>query len=179
MNFMNFHLNTTNFTHWPTLCSAPLVFRYVDTLYSDQKLMWTLRNELCHVKDKRIVKDRSGVVYGLDCSDCSAINVGGTGRQFKDRMKEHHADIIEHLDLASLTRYDIWYKHKKYKYLWQINNTLNIRSQMFSLTSSEWSYFDHFWIRIHTDSKIIDKNSHTKKYKYHRYLYFLWLDRLS
>ena len=55
----------------------------------------TLKNELCHLKDKRIVNDRSGVVYGLDCNDCSAIYVGETGRQVKDRMKEHQADIIK------------------------------------------------------------------------------------
>ena len=29
----------------------------------------TLNNEFCHLKDKRIVGDRSGVVYGLDCND--------------------------------------------------------------------------------------------------------------
>ena len=50
---------------------------------------------ICHLKDKRIASDRSGMVYGLDCSDCSAIYVGETGRQVKDRMKEHQADIIK------------------------------------------------------------------------------------
>ena len=35
------------------------------------------------------------MVYGLDCNDCSAIYVGETGRQVKDRMKEHQADIIK------------------------------------------------------------------------------------
>ena len=44
---------------------------------------------------------------------------------------------IEHLDITSSTRYDRRSKHKQYKYLWQINNTLKVRSQMFSLTSSE------------------------------------------
>ena len=39
--------------------------------------------------------------------------------------------------LASVTQYDRRFIHKKYKYLWQINNTLNIRSQIFILTSSE------------------------------------------
>ena len=55
----------------------------------------TLRNELCHLKDKHIENDRSGVVYGLDCNDCSAIYVGETGRQVKERMKEHRDDIIK------------------------------------------------------------------------------------
>jgi len=35
------------------------------------------------------------VVYGLDCNDCSAIYVGETGRQVKDRMKEHQANIVK------------------------------------------------------------------------------------
>ena len=50
----------------------------------------------------------------------------------------------EHLNLTSLIRYARRSKHKKYKYLWQINNTLNIRSQIFSLTSSEKCFFRSF-----------------------------------
>ena len=34
---------------------------------------------------------------------------------------------MEHLVLTSFTRYDRRSKHKKYKYMWQINNTLNGR----------------------------------------------------
>ena len=52
-----------------------------------------LRNELCHLKDKRSTGERAGVIYKLDCKDCDAKYVGETGRQLQDRMKEHQRDI--------------------------------------------------------------------------------------
>ena len=53
-----------------------------------------LRNELCHLKDKRNVGEKAGVVYKLDCKDCDAKYVGETGRQVQDRMNEHQRDIV-------------------------------------------------------------------------------------
>ena len=50
----------------------------------------------------------------------------------------------EHPDLISLIGYDRRPRHKNYKYLLQINNTLNIRSQIFSLTSGERYIFREF-----------------------------------
>ena len=68
------------------------------------------------------------------------------------------------LDSTSVTQYDRQHKHKKHKYLWQINNTLNIRNQIFSLTSSERCFFRLFFlIHMHTDSKIIKKTSLTRR----------------
>ena len=55
----------------------------------------TLKNELCHVKDKRTVENKAGVVYKLGCNDCDAVYVGETGRQVKDRMREHQNDIVK------------------------------------------------------------------------------------
>ena len=55
----------------------------------------TIRNELCNLKDKRSNNDRAGVVYGLDCESCPSIYVGESGRQVKDRMKEHQSDILK------------------------------------------------------------------------------------
>ena len=55
----------------------------------------TVKSELCHLKDKRENKDKSGVVYALDCESCVSIYVGETGRQVKDRMKEHQNDILK------------------------------------------------------------------------------------
>ena len=52
-----------------------------------------LKNELCHLKDKRKVGEKAGVVYKLDCKDCDARYVGETGRQVQDRMIEHQRDI--------------------------------------------------------------------------------------
>ena len=48
-----------------------------------------LRNELCHIKDKRDINEKAGVVYKLDCKNCDATYVGETGRQVQDRMAEH------------------------------------------------------------------------------------------
>ena len=52
-----------------------------------------LKNELCHLKDRRPVAERAGVVYKLGCGDCNACYVGETGRQVEDRMAEHQRDI--------------------------------------------------------------------------------------
>ena len=71
---------------------------------------------------------------------------------------------IEHLDLLYLPRYHRRCKHKKYKYLWKINNTLNIRSQILSLTSSESCFSDHFLIRMHTNSRKIAKTSFFRRF---------------
>ena len=55
----------------------------------------TLKHELCHLKDKRLTQDAAGVIYRLDCNDCDAVYVGETGRQVKDRMREHQSDILK------------------------------------------------------------------------------------
>ena len=52
-----------------------------------------LKNELCHLKDRRPVAEKAGVVYKLACGDCNACYVGETGRQVEDRMVEHRRDI--------------------------------------------------------------------------------------
>ena len=54
----------------------------------------SLKSEICCLKDHRPVSDRAGVVYGLDCCDCDGVYVGETGRQVKDRMREHQRDIV-------------------------------------------------------------------------------------
>ena len=53
----------------------------------------TIKNQLCHLKDRRKNVDKAGVVYQLDCTQCTAKYIGETGRQAKDRMKEHQKDI--------------------------------------------------------------------------------------
>ena len=54
-----------------------------------------LKNELCHLKDKRKVGEKAGVVYKLDCKNCDAKYVGETGRQLQERMNEHQRDIVK------------------------------------------------------------------------------------
>ena len=37
--------------------------------------------------------ETAGVVYKVNCNDCSASYIGQTGRQVKDRMDEHKRDV--------------------------------------------------------------------------------------
>ena len=53
----------------------------------------TIKNKICHLKDKRKNLDKAGVVYQVDCNQCSAKYIGETGRQTRDRMKEHQNDV--------------------------------------------------------------------------------------
>ena len=53
----------------------------------------TIKNKICHLKDKRKNLDKAGVVYQVDCNDCQAKYIGETGRQTRDRMKEHERDV--------------------------------------------------------------------------------------
>ena len=55
----------------------------------------TLKHELTHLKDKQPAFNKAGVVYKLDCNECDAVYVGETGRQVKDRMREHQNDIVK------------------------------------------------------------------------------------
>ena len=68
------------------------IFRKYDVHIAHQPSR-KLRNELCHLKDRRKVGERAGVVYRLPCGDCNACYVGETGRQVDDRMVEHQRDI--------------------------------------------------------------------------------------
>ena len=55
----------------------------------------TLKLELTHQKDKQPTFNKAGVAYKLNCNECDAIYVGETGRQVKDRMREHQNDIVQ------------------------------------------------------------------------------------
>ena len=49
----------------------------------------TIKSKICHLKDKRKNLDKAGVIYQIDCNQCQAKYIGETGRQVRDRMKEH------------------------------------------------------------------------------------------
>ena len=68
------------------------IFRKYDVNVAHQPAR-KLKNEICHLKDRRPVNERAGVVYKLNCLDCNAAYVGETGRQVEDRMAEHRRDI--------------------------------------------------------------------------------------
>ena len=57
--------------------------------------MYTLKNNICHLKDKRNNLEKAGVVYEIDCNQCAAKYIGETGRQTRDRMEEHQNDILQ------------------------------------------------------------------------------------
>ena len=62
----------------------------------------SLKSELTHVKDKQLAQNKAGVVYKLDCNECNAVYVGETGRQVKDRMREHQNDIAKSKPLSKV-----------------------------------------------------------------------------
>jgi hypothetical protein len=49
----------------------------------------TLRQSLVRPKDPIKPEDRPGVVYMIECNSCDAQYVGQTGRNLKERIKEH------------------------------------------------------------------------------------------
>ena len=53
------------------------------------KPITTLRHILTNVKDKEQPYDRQGAVYKINCADCQATYIGGTGRNLNMRLTEH------------------------------------------------------------------------------------------
>ena len=49
----------------------------------------TIRQLLVRPKDRDKPEDKTGVVYRIDCEECEASYIGQTGRQLKERIKEH------------------------------------------------------------------------------------------
>ena len=60
------------------------IFRKYDVNVAHQPSR-KIKSELCHLKDRRTVNERAGVVYQLDCGDCNASYIGETGRQVENR----------------------------------------------------------------------------------------------
>jgi len=52
-----------------------------------------------------LFQDAAGVIYRLDCNDCDAVYVGETGRQVKDRMREHQSDILKSKPVSKVYRH--------------------------------------------------------------------------
>ena len=53
----------------------------------------TLRKFLVHPKDKRHLKDKSGVVYRIPCKNCDQAYIGETARNLGYRLVEHEKDV--------------------------------------------------------------------------------------
>lgn len=60
---------------------------------SAAKPVKTLRNILVHPKDKRDIRDCTGVVYSIPCSNCDFVYVGETSRSFGTRLDEHKKEV--------------------------------------------------------------------------------------
>ena len=53
------------------------------------KPITTLRQLLTTVKDKDEPRNRQGTVHKINCSDCHASHIGGSGRNLTTRLTEH------------------------------------------------------------------------------------------
>ena len=49
----------------------------------------TLRQLLVHPKDHINLKDRTNVIYRIDCRNCALVYIGQTGRTIHHRVREH------------------------------------------------------------------------------------------
>ena len=54
----------------------------------------TLRWTLVHLKDPTPLRQRTGVVYQIPCSNCEKVYIGQTGRTLDHRLKEHRRALI-------------------------------------------------------------------------------------
>ena len=65
-----------------------------------------LRTRLVHPKDKITAKERTNVVYKINCKDCPQYYVGKTGRKLDTRLKEHQAAIRRHVETLFRHNFD-------------------------------------------------------------------------
>ncbi len=82
----------------------------------------TLRQMLVHPKDKVKKENRSGVVYGISCSDpsCEDVYIGETAQPLHKRMYQHRRPSASGLDSAVYTHlqeHDHTFKNEEVKIL--------------------------------------------------------------
>ena len=80
-----------------------LFIRQPQNIRVTHKPITTLCQLLTNVKDKDEPRNRQGVVYKINCSDCHASYIGETGRNLTTRLTEHNqatrnrkADVNNH-----------------------------------------------------------------------------------
>ena len=61
----------------------------------------TIRSQLCKLKDRRNVTEKTNVVYEISCRDCDQVYIGQTSRQLQQRVSEHQRAVRlqDHLSL--------------------------------------------------------------------------------
>jgi hypothetical protein len=53
----------------------------------------SMKNQVCHMKDKIPTENKSNVVYLVPCTECNATYVGETKRRLKARVTEHRSAV--------------------------------------------------------------------------------------
>ena len=59
------------------------------------------KNFFSKIKDKNKKEDISGVVYKIDCNDCSKCYIGQTSCKLKTRVSKHRSDVNTKKEFAS------------------------------------------------------------------------------
>ena len=62
-------------------------------IYLSNQSSHTLESQLIKLKDKIPIKEKTDVVYRINCNDCDRKYIGETGRNLKTRLSEHQRDI--------------------------------------------------------------------------------------
>ena len=69
-----------------TCTSQPLIYKTTQNIRVTHKPITTLCQLLTNVKDKDKPRNRQGVVYKINCSDCHASYIRETGRNLTTRL---------------------------------------------------------------------------------------------
>ena len=62
----------------------------------------SLRQSLCHLKDRQTFSNQKGVIYKIACK-CGKCYVGETYRQLGKRLSEHQGDVRNSSQCSALT----------------------------------------------------------------------------
>ena len=73
----------------------------------------TTRRLIVAPKDPTPISDQAGVIYRINCQDCTSCYVGETERPLRIRTKEHHRDSSPVASHATTKRHSIDYEHIK------------------------------------------------------------------
>lgn len=98
-----------------------LVLPYVESLQNQFKqiassknleLIYTNKNKLGHYfyksqKDPVPIGERSGIVYKIDCKDCTGVYIGESSRTLDTRIKEHKRDVSQFKTNTALSKHSV------------------------------------------------------------------------
>ena len=93
---------TNNPINTPKYISAPYIpqtSERVNRILKDHdiklsnKASNTLFNKLSNVKQKRTKLEKTGAIYKINCNDCNNVYIGESGKQLRERVKQHEAAV--------------------------------------------------------------------------------------